>query len=499
MGPEMMRRLLNSPFLLAVPAALIACLLAVINGYALLYQDSVAYIQRPAVMLEPFIGTIDFTPAQSVAEASQAAPSKVHDTRWMAGRSVWYGTLNTLLFAAGGVWLALFAHAWLATSVLAIGWKRGLQQGGITFLLLVAGLSAFSTLGVFSSLLMPDLLLAASMLSLATLFAFHPRLTRLETLFLALVPAYGALSHDSALPLIVGFAALILLWALCTRRLRDVKAGLWASLFALTVGIIGQIAFSTAAVRVTGETPSRLPFIAARLATTDIGRQHLLDSCPEAGWALCHYKAEAQKIGWVGFLFRKEQGVGVWGAATPEDRRRIEAEQGAFAISLAQAKPVAMGTLLVGDVFRQLVSVGLGDLDQKTTLDFLDTSRTAPLHDRLAPTRLVQPGNETLAAISVIATATGVLAAAGTILLLLSGAFRGRFGREYAFAFLLLLAFVVNAGICGILASPYDRFGARMLWLLPLACIFAAVAAGARGKRRTSVGDTEQAVLGAAE
>ena len=42
---------------------------------------------------------------------------------------------------------------------------------------------------------------------------------------------------------------------------------------------------------------------------------------------------------------------------------------------------------------------------------------------------------------------------------------------------MVLLVFVlVNAAVCGGIASPYDRFQGRIVWLIPLAAVLAATA-----------------------
>ncbi len=40
------------------------------------------------------------------------------------------------------------------------------------------------------------------------------------------------------------------------------------------------------------------------------------------------------------------------------------------------------------------------------------------------------------------------------------------------------LAIVANAAVCGVLANPHDRYGARMVWLATLVVILSAAVAG---------------------
>jgi hypothetical protein len=54
--------------------------------------------------------------------------------------------------------------------------------------------------------------------------------------------------------------------------------------------------------------------------------------------------------------------------------------------------------------------------------------------------------------------------------LLVWGAWRGQ-GLTLAFVLFLLAAVLGNALICGGLSAPHPRYGARIIWLLPVAAL----------------------------
>lgn len=87
---ETLRRLLRSPYALAVPAAVLFCSFAVWNGFPILFFDSVDYLQRLADTLARFGFSTDWTTPLDDPSASTAVgpvtPSAHDDGPWLAGR-----------------------------------------------------------------------------------------------------------------------------------------------------------------------------------------------------------------------------------------------------------------------------------------------------------------------------------------------------------------------------------------------------------------------------
>jgi hypothetical protein len=68
--------------------------------------------------------------------------------------------------------------------------------------------------------------------------------------------------------------------------------------------------------------------------------------------------------------------------------------------------------------------------------------------------------------------------------LLVWAAWRGQ-GLSLAFALFLLAAMLGNALICGGLSAPHPRYGARIMWLLPVAALLCSLGIMTqRGRKR---------------
>jgi hypothetical protein len=195
--------------------------------------------------------------------------------------------------------------------------------------------------------------------------------------------------------------------------------------------------------------------------------------CPDAGWYLCAF-TDRLPMPANDFLWAPESPVNRDATGKPRflGGMLLAPEAGQIVAETLRADPLGVARAMAGNALLQLGSFGIGD-----TLD--------EAHFAVAVRPRIEQGFSAreLAAFDGARQAQGVLKDAMTplnpfhplvVLLALPllgwSAWRGQ-GPTLAFALFLLAAVLGNALICGGLSGPHPRYGARIMWLLPVAAL----------------------------
>jgi hypothetical protein len=208
------------------------------------------------------------------------------------------------------------------------------------------------------------------------------------------------------------------------------------------------------------------------------GTRLVQETCPSSGFAICTYAARLP-TDWIDFLFSHDPRTGVFSAVAHSEQRALSDEQARFALATLAAEPFMTIGGFMRDGIVQLWSVSVSDVPLTAlnddfvadyfSQDVAETIRASMIWDR----PWVAPALSQLIQLSTALSGFGLLAMA----------LAGRIPRRGAFSTLLLLCvagFVLNALICGILASPYGRFQARVSWLLPFLLTLAVIRCSSR-------------------
>lgn len=483
-----------SPYLAAFPAVLALVIYAIVNGVPFVYPDTFVYDAYGDAVWQKVEDAVfrqlpaDDAPdaaASAGAVADGSAASGIGDVGgaagWTptAGRSLYYAALAAMPGPFAAPWNGILLQAYCCALTVAFAWRAEVGAIGWGYLAAMIGGGVATTFGIFASTVMPDVWAAVAILAFALLVARRDRLGRVDAAALWGFVLFAAVSHSSHLALIAAMTALCA--AAPMLRLSWIRPRRWRTIgvaVAVLVAAVGLNAVSRVAVeRAAGTAERRLPFLTAHLVDGGPGMAFIRDACPGAGFAVCD-RADRLPVEWRAFLF----GV----AARPEDfARRVGAEDAAFAVATLRHDPVAVAALALGDAARQLVMVGLTTTPIRAAISESRVAETTvdPLGPRVTGGRLYDAGWIYRA----ISASNATLALAGLSVLALALAGRpdgvgGAGARDDArgLASVALAGLVSNAIICGVLASPYDRFQARVVWLIPVLAVVAAVAAARR-------------------
>ena len=455
----------TAPYIVAIPGSVLLLLYAILNGVPFFYPDAFVYYHYGESAWQHIGAAVGAVPPDgSTADASlPASPEAASADRdsWTphADRSVYYGALSALPGPFARPWNGVLVQGYLAALTVALAWRAYSGSVGPSYWAVMAVLGLFSTLGIFAGTAMPDVWAGLAILAVALLVGAPDRLAKVDRLVLWGIVLFAAMVHSSHLALIAVLGVLVAL-----ARVARVTAVPWSTPFGLAAVVVaaaGLGAFSLAAIeRVAGNSPLGRPFLTAHLVDGGPGMAFIRAACPEAGFAVCE-RADELPVEWRRVLFRFEQAQAY--------KRRLVEEDLAFARATLAHDPAGVLALAARDAARQTVRVGLvstpirAGIPESAALERSDSRLVQRIRDgRLFHASWLYP--------AVAATSSGLAVAAIAVLAVMALR-RDRPAAGPPWRRLLAVTatgLLLNAAICGILASPYDRFQARVIWLVPL-------------------------------
>ena len=465
------------PYGWAVLGASLLLWFAVWNGFPVVYEDSVAYLQRPARALAG-LGLDSGWAAQPDGPVRPTVAVPRPDKAWMAGRSVYFGVPNAIIASLFGSFVVVALQAYLTAAVLALAWFR---TGGraLGYVVAVALVAATTGAAVVVAALLPDYLTPLAIVAVALSAAYWDRLGTVDRAFLGGVAAFGAMSHDSILVLL----AALFVGGVATMFYGRRPGSRWRWLVipgaAIVAGGLGTALFTALAIHVTGEPPKRLPHLSARVATSPVGRAVLTERCGSVDLEICRHQSQAGRGNWIDFLFSRDRETGVYAIADAATKKRLSGEQGRVLATVATRDPLGLARLVSEDIGAQLVTFSLTDLDPSGKKIFYATRLGGDLREQVEKTRSYRDEGRWMGLLSLL---TWVSVASAMVILIVLIRTRSLVEEPVRQLVVWTVAGVfANAVICAALAGVYDRFQARVVWLLPFA---AAILFAAWNRRR---------------
>lgn len=407
---------------------------AFLNGYPLLFSDSGAFLAQTVV------------------------PLMIWDKPWIYGPFAWVFHQHVSLWGTVLAQGVMLSHLlWLLARVLgraSPGWHVAL----------CAGLAVFTTAPWSVALVMPDVLTPMAVLCAALLGWGWPALSRAERAWLVALGSIATASHLSHLPMV--FALVLLAGLLRHGMLRVAMPLLGAVLLLLATNAVGhgRLALS----------PHGSTFLLARLIADGPAARTIAARCPESGWYLC---------GFVGRLPDNSDHF-LWRPESPVNRRPdgtdiflggvlLAPEARVIVAETLRREPVTVLRLGLTNFARQMVMTRIGDT---LTGNFLDVTVRPRLMERFPASEVVafdaglQARHALRVAVQPIAWLHPLVLLLATPFLLLAWQ-RARDPVALGLLLCLLVGVTANALATGALSGAYDRYQARIAWLLPLAAL----------------------------
>ena len=452
-------------------------------------------------------------------------------------RSVYYGLFVYACERVGTLWLLAAAQAALAAGIVYALWRTvvpGARTG--SYLRIMGALALGSSLPVFTGFAMPDLFAGFAAVATVLTTLYGDRFGRWGKAALWGLLAACMNFHGSNLLTSLGLSAIVLGWlawrGVAWRALAG-RAGL--VLTAALVAVMAAKAYGVAIKLRTGDDLGRPPFLTARVLADGPGRDYLRHACAHgAKWTLCAYVHDPLD-NTEDILWSDDPATGIFNSADYHVRLKLEREEHAFALQAVAYEPLRELGAMLRNWGLQLVSVSyeepLRDPAYYLTDEYWKTTTLRPL---LLRERRCNPEvggcilNLPAATLSELDAAFAIAALAWMAWTLARdwwgsdlepsrwrkgegwvwvralrlkrkalGAApppepfrtrpahtpipalppsRGKGGDARAACLLLVLAVALNAAVCGMLSGPFDRYEARLLWLIPCAALLLDVA-----------------------
>jgi hypothetical protein len=480
--------------------ALFACLWAVlVNGGPFFYWDTVGYIVQgrqgmeivglaagaPAQAPAPAVAAAEATGAAQGALAQPAAPDRTVD----GSRSLTYSMLVGFLahFRALELMvllqsLAVILGAWIVARVVTRTYAPHLSAARVVGI--SVGVAGLGSLPFIAGYLMPDVFAALMVLMIATLAAFARDMRPAEVALGLGLAAVATVAHLSHLAIAILLLPAVLIVAFAFRRGRPLAAFLIVGLL-VGIGAAQQAVVRMAADRVAGSEVVIRPFITARLIADGPGFDYLAETCPDVAEPTCllygalmtsddPWRLTASHI-----VFETKPGLASLRLLTAAEQVAVARGQVQFFFRVLADRPLATTYAFLRNTF---VQAGMFSVSMS-----MPTPNMVAQHDGVealaaGPFRAGRLNGEQ-GWLRPYTLAQAVLYAGSLVIIL--AAIGGRMGLPAslrAFAALVVLGVLANAFVCGGISQPAVRYGARVIWLLPLVAALLLMLRG-RGER----------------
>lgn len=478
------------PGIVWIAAAVLACLAVfILNGRPLFYFDTGGYVAQGRVALTQ-LGWAE-PPAVPSAGGAGGAGDMAGAGTVDGSRSAVYalvaGVLSRLGLLEGLIALhiaAVLLTVWIAARAVLRGTGAALPP--VVAVPVIA--ACLGALPFYTAYLMPDTLAAVMILALSVLAAYGRTLRPWETVLLIAIAGFAVVSHLSHLAI----AALMVPVALVVSPVLSLRRWWLPPLLVLLVVGVGygeRQALRVAARAVAGSEVVIKPYITARLIQDGPGWAWLERHCPDPAIATCAlHEALTKSDDPMRFtashiVFQTSPELGSFRRLPPEDQNRVARAQMDFFKAVLTEAPLATTLAFVRNMLIQ------------TTMFSVDM--TLPSASIVEGAKAV-PGSAFGLEAGRLTADTGYLAWLTPLQALVYGVSLlavamlvvrpGRLSPAMrALALAVIAGILANALVCGGISQPATRYGARVIWLLPLIATLLAMAA-ARGAGRVAEG-----------
>ncbi len=446
-----------------------------LNGGVLFYYDSPGYVAQGGKIL----AQLGLPPGEA-GPGGAAALGESGDKLVNGSRSAVYALVAALLVRLGGINaivpgnVAVTALAvWLAVRVLVRETAPGRSVAAMTGGALLAAMAG--SLPFYLAFVMPDILTPVLILVIAALAVFARKMSLFELFLATTLGSFAVVSHISHIPIAAALLPPVLIASLIGGRRRWWLAPLLVAVMVLS-GLAERQAFKTAVETVAEAEVVYYPFLTARLIEDGPGWKYLNAKCPDPAQreaiATCAlfdalsrsddpYRLTASHI-----IFKKTADLGSFQLLPPEAQARVARAQYRFYADVFLWAPVSTGLSVIRNTLLQTVMNNVS----MTIPDAEIIANTAESYPAVAKDFTGGRLSANTGWLDWVVPVQHALYGASALLagwLTLAGGTRKLPAHVRAFAAMVVLGILANAFVTGALSQPADRYGARVIWLLP--------------------------------
>jgi hypothetical protein len=386
--------------------------------------------------------------------------------------SIFYSVLILPFHQGVTLWPVVFVQGAMLAHLLYLI-TRCVSDGGSksATLLIIAGLCVFSSLPWITGLILPDVLAPALLLGMFLLAFCGDQLRRMELLYVGGLTTVAITAHLSHVP--IAFGLILLCMGLKPIFApNQIRIGKWAALLLIpfVVAVCSMLAVTWMGSRAIGFARNSNVFLLAKWVDEGPALSYLTRACPSAGYALCAHVEELKGLTHDDLKWGHDsplKKVGTFDELEPEARRIV------WAILLAHPFEILQRAMV--DAGRQLLRFQAGDgLSQ----DFarMVAGHLAPVFGPEIEKSLIESkqgqGRLPIAEARQLHIA-GLIFAMGICFWSIKACRQALPRKLVALYVFGLLGIVWSAIVTGVLSGPYDRYLARVIWLVCFAGLIA--------------------------
>jgi hypothetical protein len=436
--------------LVVVAGALMLLWPAALNGYPLLYPDSMSYLGdgRPLARI-----LFLHAPKGYVAMRSEFYSLGIFFFHWNV--TAWPIVVVQALLTAYVLWLVVRSLTARSDDT---------SRVAVQFLILTVLVSLTTSLAWYVCFVMPDILGPVLYLAVYLLVFAHETLTIRERWAVAAIAAWGMAAHSTHLMLAAGLCVLLAL--LLVLRWPPLSGRCWP------VGGVAAIALVVAGAQMAlhgylyGKASlfgNVMPYTMARFVADGPGRWYLQAHCGELHWAICDRVGDLPDND-DDFLWTDG---GVWQGASPAKQQQMLREEWPLVLATARAYPGAQLRISLANFGTELTEFGIWDFTPGPWIES-ELNKVLPgtlpryLQTRQAQSRLPNIFFTTVQQWVVLASALAIIVPIPLL-------WRWRRWRVLGLISVLIPVVVANAFLTAVLSEVDSRYQCRVIWLIPLA------------------------------
>jgi hypothetical protein len=413
-------------------AVLIMSGAALYNGYPMVYPDTGAYL-------------------------------RVHN---IGDRSVFYSLFLAPARLTHTLWSVVFAQCLLTAYLLRLVLREVFAIGSrLEFLAIIAVLCMTTSLPWYAGFLMPDIFTPLMVLGLFMLAFCFDRLSRWEQCFVVSLTFVAAIVHYSHIPIAIGLLAIgILARWVQNRYSRAAIPHLALPAAVVVAGIVALVMSNYLMLGIATYSPGGYAFELARLVQNGPAVEYLRESCPTRHYAACAF-LDRMPMSSSKFLW-SENNLFSKGGFIGQRKEGLEIVTGTI-----EEYPLWVFRDAIADTFRQLLhcltgaglrswatnynpSVPLRSLYPEEFASYVNSKQN---RGQLEHMRGIQYLDASFLLFSVFyCVSIGILLACR---------------RQWLPVELIItvgVAILLNAFVTGAISEPINRYGSRVIWLIPL-------------------------------
>ena len=318
-----------------------------------------------------------------------------------------------------------------------------------------------------SSMLLTDIFAGLSVLSLFILILHQDKISGLERGALFVFTGFAAATHSATLGVLLGLCCV----ALAAKPLLPDRISLSGALQGLLAIATGSLMLLSANYALSGQvawTPGGFGVAFGRMLQDGIVAQYLRDHCPREHFKLCPYRNGLPPTG-DDFL---------WGHSMFDQLGRfagLNDEMGYIVTHSLVDYPAWQAEAALKATAEQLVEVATGEgTNAWDAHTYGIIERYIPAQAKAMRAAHQQRYDLNFIAVNRLHVPVALLSIALVAALFGYGVWRRRGDDLTLLAGAVCLALLGNAGICGVISGPHDRYGARLVWIATFTVLIAA-------------------------